>query len=112
MGEDERFHMSYDDGLLRFVKDEETGENMDILDCVEKLNDLNEKIESQRRQIKGLVLMKNSFIEDCCRLTVDNKKLKQDLFEARRDYIIDTADISDQIYLEDEIEALKREMFE
>ena len=39
------------------------------------------------------------------------EELKEKLFEAKRDYLIDTADISDQPYLEYEIEELKIEIF-
>lgn len=41
----------------------------------------------------------------------ENEKLKKELFEARKDYLIETADISDKLYLEDEIEEERKEIF-
>ena len=44
-------------------------------------------------------------------LSEENEQLKKELFEARRDYLIETADISDKPYLDDEIEKERREIF-
>ena len=44
-------------------------------------------------------------------LSEENEQLKQQLFEARRDYLIETADISDKLYLDDEIEKERKEIF-
>lgn len=44
-------------------------------------------------------------------LTKENEQLKQQLFEARKDYLIETADISDKPYLDDEIEKERKEIF-
>ena len=42
----------------------------------------------------------------------ENEQLKQQLFEARKDYIIETADISDKPYYDKEMEELWKEIFE
>lgn len=39
----------------------------------------------------------------------ENRLLKRQLFEVERDYLIETSDISDKIYLEDEIKKLKEQ---
>lgn len=44
-------------------------------------------------------------------LSDENEQLKKQLFEARRDYLIETADISDKLYLDDEIEKERKEIF-
>ena len=41
----------------------------------------------------------------------ENELLKQELFEARKDYLIETADISDKPYLDDEIEKERKRIF-
>ena len=48
---------------------------------------------------------------DRINLEEENEKLKKELFEARKDYLIETADISDKLYLEDEIEEERKEIF-
>ena len=45
-------------------------------------------------------------------LNDENEQLKQQLFEARKDYIIETADISDKPYYDKEMEELWKEIFE
>ena len=39
------------------------------------------------------------------------QSLKQELFEARKDYLIETADISDTLHLDEDIEELRQEIF-
>ena len=39
------------------------------------------------------------------------KRLKEELFEARKDYIVDTADISDKPYLDEMIEEERKEIY-
>ena len=41
----------------------------------------------------------------------ENEQLKQQLFEARKDYLIETADISDTLHLDEDIEELRQEIF-
>ena len=40
-----------------------------------------------------------------------NNELKKDLFETRKDYLIETADISDKLYLDEMIENERKEIF-
>ena len=40
------------------------------------------------------------------------QSLKQELFEARKDYLIETADISDTLHLDEDIEELRQEIFD
>ena len=41
-------------------------------------------------------------------LIKENERLRQELFESERSYLIETSDISDKPYLDDEIEELKK----
>lgn len=43
---------------------------------------------------------------------IEIKRLKEELFEARKDYIVDTADISDKPYLDEMIEEERKEIYE
>ena len=52
----------------------------------------------------------NEFVTKCHELEKQNNKLKDRLFEAEKDYLIETADISDKLYLDKEIEELKKEL--
>lgn len=52
---------------------------------------------------KGVVDTLNSLKEE-------NEQLKQQLFEARKDYLIETANISDTPYLDEYIEELRQEI--
>ena len=42
---------------------------------------------------------------------IEIKRLKDELFEARKDYIVDTADISDKPYLDEMIEEERKEIY-
>ena len=42
---------------------------------------------------------------------IEIKRLKEELFEARKDYIVDTADISDKPYLDEMIEEERKEIY-
>jgi len=44
-------------------------------------------------------------------LSEKNDGLKKDLFETRKDYLIETADISDKLYLDEMIENERKEIF-
>ena len=52
---EKRFEMGYDDGLLRFVKDNVTNTNLDIVDCWTVLNELNDKNEQLKNICKNLI---------------------------------------------------------
>ena len=41
----------------------------------------------------------------------ENKRLKEELFEAKKDYIVDTADISDKQYLDEMIEEERKGIY-
>ena len=51
-------------------------------------------------------------VDELNQLNDENEQLKQQLFEARKDYIIETADISDKPYYDKEMEELWKEIFE
>ena len=53
---EERFNISYDDGLIRFIKDTKTNENLDIIDCEYRMNELAEENE-QLKQVLGSILI-------------------------------------------------------
>lgn len=53
----------------------------------------------------------NKICERLNLLSEEKEQLKKELFEARKDYLIETADISDKLYLEDEIEKERKEIF-
>lgn len=40
----------------------------------------------------------------------ENKELRNELFEVSKSYLIETADISDKLYLDDEIKELAKEL--
>lgn len=46
-----------------------------------------------------------NFVEE---LAKENKQLKRKLYECEKDYLIETADISDKPFIEDEINELKK----
>lgn len=72
-----------------------------IVDVLNQLNDENEQLKIKWKNCSDYnrVLIK------------ENEQLKKELFEARKDYLIETADISDKLYLEDEIEKERKEIF-
>jgi len=45
------------------------------------------------------------------KLEAENARLKEKLFEAEKDYLIETADVSDKLHLEEDIKELKQEIF-
>ena len=53
----------------------------------------------------------NGLFDKSKRLEKENKELKDKLFEAEKDYLIETADISDKLYLDEEIRKLKKEVY-
>ena len=75
---------------------------------------LNE-ITEENEQLKSDVYYWKASAEDYLKLgkslKEENEQLKKQLFEARRDYLIETADISDKLYLDDEIEKERKEIF-
>ena len=46
------------------------------------------------------------------KLKKENEQLKKELFESRCEYIYDTADITDKLYIDEEIEEMRKNIFE
>lgn len=125
MTENKRFHFGYvcgDTGLI----DEQAElkwfiENVcnindlkkNWLTVCDKLNEVAEENEQLKKENKHLrcTIESNSQDDYINYLKKQNEQLKQELFEARKDYLIETADISDKLYLEDEIEEERKEIF-
>ena len=61
----------------------------------------------QRKQLSSV----GDIVDLLNKLYDENDQLRKELFEARKDYLIETADISDKLFLEDEINELKKELF-
>ena len=80
---------------------------------VGQLNGLVDENEELKKENKFLrcTIESNSQDDYINYLKKQNEQLKQELFEARKDYLIETADISDKLYLEDEIEEERKEIF-
>lgn len=78
----------------------------------EKLNEIADENEQLKKENKHLrcTIESNSQDDYINYLKKQNEQLKQELFEARKDYLIETADISDKLYLEDEIEEERKEI--
>jgi len=70
---------------------------IEVMNCSARMNDLWE--QTQRFEKRNQKLEK------------ENTSLKKELFESRKSYLIETADISDKLYLEDEIEEERKEIF-
>ena len=75
------------------------GEYPDVYDNDKRLN---------RKEIVELLI---EYFEDCDELITENEQLKQELFEAKKDYLIETADISDTLHLDEDIKQLRQEIF-
>ena len=61
----------------------------------------------QRKQLSSV----GDIVDLLNKLYDENEQLRKELFEARKDYLIETADISDKLFLEYEINELKKELF-
>lgn len=59
----------------------------------------------------GDSLMENEVLDLLNEQDIEIKRLKEELFEARKDYIVDTADISDKTYLDEMIEEERKEIY-
>ena len=97
----------------------------DIYDCCELLNELSdennilnkneddlEECTIENIKLKELNDDKGKRIISLIRtnktLKEENEQLRKQCFELEKDYVIETSDISDKIYLDDEIEELKQ----
>ena len=80
-------------------------------ECCNLLNELTEENQAlkERRHEDinelAVIAIKYKALEE------ENKELKDKLFEAEKDYLIETADISDKLYLDEEIRKLKKEVY-
>jgi len=77
---------------------------LDCMRIVNALNYLHEGAMNNGRIASELLNAKEQ-------LEKENKELKDKLFEAEKDYLIETADISDKLYLDEEIRKLKKEVY-
>ena len=83
---------------------------------VELLNEQQATIESKEKTItiqkKGLEEYSNQIVDLSKKVKEQQatiNRLQRKCFELEKDYLIETSDISDKIYLEDEIKKLKKE---
>ena len=65
----------------------------------------------KRLNEKEIVDLLIEYFEDCDALITENEQLKKELFEAKKDYLIETADISDKLHLDEDIKQLRKEIF-
>lgn len=104
----------YDDNDISFsmrlceVTNEEQART--IVGQLNGLVDENEELKKENKHLR-CTIESNSQDDYINYLKKQNEQLKQELFEARKDYLIETADISDKLYLEDEIEEERKEIF-
>lgn len=86
--------------------DWETGETLDFKEIINLLNELAE--EKEYYQIKS-----GKCEEELLQLRRDNKQLKQQLFETSKELLWATSDEVDRaLHYEDEVEELRKEIFE
>ena len=104
----------YDDNDISFsmrlceVTNEEQART--IVGQLNGLVDENEELKKENKFLR-CTIESNSQDDYINYLKKQNEQLKKELFEARKDYLIETADISDKLYLEDEIEEERKEIF-
>ena len=83
--------MGYDDGLLRFVKDNVTNTNLDIVDCWTVLNELNDENEQLKQEMDDLGTahaeeinkIEDEFDEEILKLEKENEQLASELVECK-----------------------------
>ena len=75
-------------------------------------------LHTQHRDLQKFVennfdehLTQQKLTRQIIKLSDENEQLKKELFEARKDYLIETADISDKLYLDEMIEKERKEIF-
>ena len=96
--------------LLSEIRDEAI--NNRILTIKEFINNCSD--DAVKKELKNLFyseVNEYDLAKENRELKNQNEKLKKELFEARKAYLIETADISDKLYLEDEIEKERKEIF-
>lgn len=80
-------------------------ENQQLQEKQKHITHLESKIHRMREQIHKLEKLYHYRSADLKR---ENEQLRKQCFELEKDYVIETSDISDKIYLDDEIEELKQ----
>ena len=97
--------------VISIVKTEEQTDSVQLKKeaqlniCERKLLDIGEDRDYYKTKSASLE-------EGYIKLQKENEQLKKELFEARKDYLIETADISDKLYLDEMIEKERKEIFE
>ena len=85
---------------------------MKVKDLMLKVESLEEKVDEQQSIIQYLTIEKHQadkrFQTIIAELKKENEQLRKQCFELEKDYLIETSDISDKIYLDDEIRELKQ----
>ena len=101
------------------VIDNLTNEHLDedgVINTLNKLNDENEELKQYNKDLKeGLKDAEKRIEVQKWQLQVYREKeadLKQRLFEAKRDYLMETSDISDALYIDEEMEQLRKEVYD
>lgn len=83
---------------------------------IDKLRKDNEELKQYNKDLKeGLKDAEKRIEVQKWQLQVYREKesdLKQRLFEAKRDYLMETSDISDALYIDEEMEQLRKEVYD
>ena len=69
---------------------------------------LEEENEQLKQEIKQYWKCRDKWKQEAKELKEENEQLRKQCFELEKDYLIETSDISDKIYLKDEIKELKQ----
>ena len=89
----------------------DNGVEMSIKEVLDTLNELHEENELLKKEYRELEIKLGKLKSEIGELFCENEQLKEELFKARKDYLIETADISDKLYLDEMIEKERREIF-
>ena len=89
----------------------------EIVDCLNEQQDNINELEQENADLLGDKIRSLDEFEKCTDLLKKKileqqatiEQLQRKCFELEKDYLIETSDISDKIYLEDEINELKKE---
>lgn len=121
-------HIFKDDEVIFEVSNWDSLSNMHKKECEDFVDYLN-NITNENEQLKKLLECSREEANDYCEELMEkdefirlyksqrddtikeNEQLKQQLFEARKDYLIETADISNTPHLDEDIEELRQEIF-
>ena len=102
-----RYTLMFDEHTF-FVFDNEKEERMTALETTERLNKQQDTI-FKLQDICGKSDYENAKLKiENKRLQEENEQLRKQCFELEKDYVIETSDISDKIYLDDEIKELEQ----